>query len=102
MKPNPEDLPQAKPIKPGIVVVLIAVVAGLIVLRADLWHWNKVDPMLFGFLPVGLWWQAMISILAAGMMWLMVRLAWPTHLEEAERLSSSNPHDTKSDQEKHA
>ncbi len=69
--------------------LLMAVVVALIVLRLDFWNKGTVRPMLFGFLPVGLWWQALISFLAAVMMWLMVRLAWPTHLEELERGSAS-------------
>jgi len=84
---EPEPLRKAKPYRPGIAVLLAAVALALIVIRFDLWHWKTVEPLLFGFLPVGLWWQAMVSILAAFMMWLMVRLAWPEHLEQAERLS---------------
>jgi len=53
----------------------------VLILRNDLWNWNTPDPLLFGFLPVGLWWQGLVSILAAVMMWLMVRLAWPHELE---------------------
>jgi hypothetical protein len=66
-------------------LVLVGVVAVLVALRNDLWHATSVEPLLWGFLPVGLWWQAMVSILAAGMMWLMVRLAWPRQLEELEQ-----------------
>ena len=38
--------------------------------------------LLFGFLPVALWWQALVSLLAAGLMALMVRFAWPFDLED--------------------
>src|ERR1043165_8195196 len=61
----------------GLSLVFIVV----LILRNDLWNWNTPDPLLFGFLPVGLWWQGMVSILATLMMWLMVRVAWPHELE---------------------
>jgi hypothetical protein len=74
-----------------VVWVLIAVVLALLALRNDFWHAKSIQPMLFGFLPLGLWWQAMVSILAALMMWLMVRLAWPHHLEELEHTPVADP-----------
>jgi hypothetical protein len=77
-----------------IVWVLAAVVLALLAIRNDFWHARSVEPMLFGYLPVGLWWQAMVSILAAFMMWLMVRLAWPHHLEELEHAPAPTPERT--------
>jgi hypothetical protein len=53
----------------------------ILALRHDFWNWTSPQPLL-GFLPVGLWWQAGVSILACVMMGLMVRWAWPQHLEE--------------------
>jgi hypothetical protein len=73
----------------GLVLLFVLVV----ILRNDIWNWNTPYPLLFGFLPVGLWWQGMVSILAAVMMWLMVRLAWPHELEDlAERHGSTDTH----------
>lgn len=47
----------------------------------DFWFWD--DPSLvFGFLPIGLAWQALVCLLAACGWLLVVRLAWPEHLEE--------------------
>ena len=63
-------------------LLLITVALIVIVLRHDYWFWDTPYPLLFGFLPVGLWWQGAVSLLAAGMMWLMVRLAWPSELED--------------------
>ena len=62
--------------------LLPALVLVLLILRHDYWWWDDKGPLLFGFLPVGLWWQALVTLLAAGMMWLLVRFAWPGHLEE--------------------
>ena len=62
--------------------LLTLVVLLVIVLRHDYWWWDKTEPLLFGFLPVGLWWQAIVTLMAAGMMWMLVRFAWPADLEE--------------------
>ena len=52
-------------------------------LRHDYWNWDTPYPLLLGFLPVGLWWQALVSLLACALMWLMVTFAWPQELEDA-------------------
>ena len=62
--------------------LLTLVVLLVIVLRHDYWWWDKTEPLLFGFLPVGLCWQAVVTLMAAGMMWMLARFAWPAHLEE--------------------
>ena len=56
-------------------------VALLAVLHYDFWNWNDRS-VVFGFLPVGLLFQALISIGAAVAWALVVRSAWPTHVEE--------------------
>lgn len=58
-------------------------VAAVVVLRHDFWQWTEVRPLLFGLLPVGLWWQAGVSVLASLVMALLVRWAWPAELEQA-------------------
>ena len=60
-------------------------------LRHDYWNWDTPGYLLFGFLPVGLWWQALVTILASFMMWLMVTLAWPSHLDEKPAASHPEP-----------
>ena len=35
------------------------------VLHQDFWNWKQADPLIFGFLPIGLAYQAGYSILAA-------------------------------------
>jgi hypothetical protein len=57
----------------------------LFVLHQDFWNWNRLD-LLLGFIPVGLWYHALYTIAVAGLMWLLVKLAWPANLErEAEQ-----------------
>jgi len=65
-----------------VVSLLTAIFLLILFLRHDYWNWDTPGYLLFGFVPIGLWWQALVTILASIMMWLMIRLAWPSHLEE--------------------
>jgi hypothetical protein len=70
----------------------LAVVA-VYVLHQDIWFWRTARPLVFGFVPVGLFYHACFSGLAALLMWLLVTHAWPEELEQdAERdLRSERP-----------
>lgn len=63
-------------------VLLTLMVIAVYALHQDCWNWRKSDPFVFGFLPIGLAYHAAFSILAAVMMWVLVRYAWPKDLEE--------------------
>jgi hypothetical protein len=63
--------------------LLVLAVAVLYVLHQDIWFWRTARPLVFGFLPVGLAYQAAFSVAASGVLWLLVRFAWPQHLEDA-------------------
>ena len=65
---------------PFILAVAVLVFYGL---HQDLWFWRQADPLILGFIPIGLFYHALYSIAAAGLMWLLVRYCWPGHLEEA-------------------
>jgi hypothetical protein len=69
--------------------------AGLVVafyaLHQDVWNWNRAEPFLFGFLPIGLAYHAAYSLAAAGLMAILVRWAWPRHLEDAEPKPAPEP-----------
>jgi hypothetical protein len=55
------------------------------VLHQDVWFWTSARPLVFGFLPIGLFYHACFALLCSLLMWLLVRYAWPGHLErEAE------------------
>jgi hypothetical protein len=70
--------------KTGLTIGLLTFIFLLVLfLRHDFWQWDTPGHLLFGFLPVGLWWQAGVTLLATLMMALMVLLAWPSHLEQA-------------------
>lgn len=59
-------------------------VAVIYVIHQDWWNWKKADPLVFGFLPIGLAYHAGYSILAAVMMAVLVKFAWPKHLEDVQ------------------
>jgi hypothetical protein len=64
-------------------LLLFLLIAGVYVLHQDYWNW-KNSSVVFGFLPVGLAYHAAYSVLAAIMMAILVKCAWPEHLEETE------------------
>ena len=63
--------------------VLLLAALLMVILHQDFWNWDKVDPRLFGFLPVGLAYHALYAIACAALMWFFVQFAWPTELEQA-------------------
>ena len=69
-------------------ILLVVAVAALYVLHQDIWFWRS-SYLVFGFIPIGLFYHGCFSVAAALLMWLLVTFAWPSHLEreieEAER-----------------
>jgi hypothetical protein len=62
-------------------VRLAVFVAIVYVLHQDWWFWNSTAPLVFGFIPIGLFYHAVYTIGIAGFMWFLARAAWPAHLE---------------------
>lgn len=77
-----------------ITVLILAVYA----LHQDWWNWHKVFPLVFGFLPVGLAYHVGYSILASILMAVLVKLAWPKHLEN---IQSPDSQETGTREERH-
>ena len=71
--------------------LLLAATIALIVVHQDWWNWNKVNPRLFGFLPIGLSYHAGFAVACAVLMYCLVRWAWPKHLEQANQVASTDP-----------
>ncbi|MFY9556495.1 MAG: hypothetical protein WAV20_16080 [Blastocatellia bacterium] len=69
--------------------LLVIIVGALYVLHQDYWFWRSTNPLVFGFLPIGLFYHACYTIAIALVMWLMVKQAWPSHLEEGVEDGSS-------------
>lgn len=53
----------------------------LYALHQDFWFWRTAKPIVLGFLPIGLAYHVTYSLAAALLMALLVRYAWPEHLE---------------------
>jgi hypothetical protein len=66
------------------ILVLTLFIAAVYVLHQDFWNWKSVEPLVFGFLPIGLAYHAGYSVLAAIVMAILVKAAWPKHLEDVE------------------
>lgn len=62
--------------------VAIAAVILLYVLHQDFWFWREARPLVFGFLPIGLFYHAAFTFASSVALWLLVRFAWPAHLDE--------------------
>jgi len=59
---------------------LLAVIFILLVLHQDNWFWAD-DTLVFGFMPVGLFYHACISVAASGVWFYAVKRCWPTDVE---------------------
>lgn len=62
-------------------ILLVVVVVALYFLHQDFWFWRTAHPIVFGFIPIGLFYQACFSVAASLVMWLLVKYAWPSQLE---------------------
>jgi membrane-associated PAP2 superfamily phosphatase len=61
----------------------VLMVAALYALHQDFWFWRVARPLVFGFLPIGLFYHAAYTLAIALLMWVLVRAHWPAHLETA-------------------
>jgi hypothetical protein len=66
--------------------LLILLVLLFCAAHQDFWFWREARPLVFGFVPIGLFYHACYALAAAGLLAILVRFAWPSHLEkDAER-----------------
>ena len=65
-------------------VLLFLLILTVYALHQDFWNWRVSHPLVFGFLPIGLAYHAAYSILASIMMAILVKTAWPKHLENID------------------
>ena len=69
--------------KAGKVFLLSLLILAVYLLHQDFWNWKKTEPLVLGFLPIGLAYHAGYSVLAALLMAVLVKVAWPKHWEES-------------------
>ncbi|MBB3209025.1 hypothetical protein FHS27_004861 [Rhodopirellula rubra] len=60
--------------------IIAALVVVLLVLHQDNWFWTD-GRLVFGFIPIGLFWHACISIGASLTWFLTTKIAWPVESE---------------------
>ena len=53
-------------------------------LHQDYWWWNSIDPLVFGFIPIGLAYHIGVSITAAILWALAVHYCWPSDVDVPE------------------
>jgi len=63
------------------VIFVLAIL--LFVLHQDFWFWDDAS-LVFGFMPIGLFYHAMYSVMAGVLWFLVVKFAWPEDVEEFE------------------
>ena len=69
--------------------VLYVAIVLLTLLHQDFWLWD--DPTLvLGFLPAGLAYHVLYSLLTAALWWFAIRFAWP---DDAEAFAEMQPGD---------
>ena len=62
-------------------ILLGLAVLALYAAHQDFWFRDVARPLVFGFLPIGLFYHVVLCLAAAGLMWVLVRYAWPVELE---------------------
>ena len=60
--------------RPAIAWLLIL---ALVVLHHDFWQWNRVEPLVLGWMPVAVWYHAAYTLIAMLAMYLLSGWAWP-------------------------
>lgn len=64
--------------------LLGALLVVVYLLHQDFWNWKRHEPLVFGFVPIGLAYHAFYSLVAAVVMAVLVKFAWPKELDAAE------------------
>lgn len=62
-------------------LLIAGLVVALLILHQDNWFWTD-DTLVFGFMPIGLFYHSIISIAASSVWFLSTRIAWPIDEDE--------------------
>ena len=62
--------------------LFVIMVVALYLLHQDFWFWRTAQPLVLGFIPIGLFYHACYTVAVSLVMWLLVKHAWPGHLED--------------------
>ena len=61
----------------------------LVILHQDFWFWHRYEPLVLGFLPIGLVWHVGISLSSVVIALLAVRYCWPVDVDVDDAESSA-------------
>lgn len=50
-------------------------------LHQDLWFWHQARPLVFGVLPIGLFYHAAFTVATSLLLVVLIRLLWPASLD---------------------
>ena len=70
--------------------VIYGAAIALAILHHDFWYWADTT-LVFGFMPIGLAYHSLFSLLAAGIWALAIKYAWPAHIDEKLELLFKYP-----------
>ncbi len=70
---------------------LVLVVIVFYALHQDLWFWRTATPLVFGIMPIGLFYHAAYTLAVSLLVWVLIRAAWPAHLEHEGQPSAPVP-----------
>jgi hypothetical protein len=73
-------------------VLMVTLVTALYLLHQDIWFWRTAIPIILGFIPIGLFYHACFTVAASALMWILVKYAWPSHLEHDAAQDSTGRH----------
>jgi hypothetical protein len=70
-------------------LVIASIVLALLVLHQDIWFWNS-RYLVFGIVPIALFYHACISIAASATWLLATKIAWPAEIIEQAKAATGD------------
>ena len=64
--------------------VVIFMIIALMILHQDFWWWYDIEPLVFGFIPIGLAYHGGISLVSTVAWAMAIKFCWPDHVDEVE------------------
>jgi hypothetical protein len=74
-------------------LIAAVLVALLYALHQDFWFWREARPLVFGFLPIGLFYHAAFTAACSMVLWWLVAHAWPSHLDPEDATLKGSRYD---------
>jgi hypothetical protein len=66
-------------------IAAIFMVIAFYALHQDQWFWSAARPLVFGFLPIGLFYHTAYMAASSIVLWTLVSFLWPSHLEKTPK-----------------